>query len=217
MCSGEHVCLAFFCAPGTADHARVPGVHWPTGSRAIPARETTLPVPSLRPIVPETTLPGRMGRRRLSRPVHLGLIACVVASGFAMGCAPSVAPLYRDYKSEAAPDSVNIAIYDGLAAAGWSLADSDIDNVVVTEPRVIRRWGLYHIEVSLEVSRLSGGFVRVFVNPYRVYFTGRRSKTPYLKGSHARSILPPLREAFAARNIHVVGERRPPTDRVAGR
>lgn len=93
-----------------------------------------------------------------------------------------------------------------MTAAGWTLADeSPAANVVTTEPRVVRRFGLYRTEVSIEVSPINTSYVRVFVNPYRVYFTGHRSKMPYLKRSIRNAVFPTLDVAFEAEGLVDIG------------
>lgn len=137
------------------------------------------------------------------------------------GCTPSLAPLYGDFRY-VAPDSAEEAagadrpptellveeIREGVLEAGWTLAESPAPNVIATEPKTVSRWGLYRVEVYIEVSPISGHYVRVLVHPYRVYFTGHRSKMPFLKGSIRRAVFPDLRRAFEPRGIIDVGNAR---------
>jgi hypothetical protein len=93
----------------------------------------------------------------------------------------------------------------GLEQAGWSVADASLPRTVTTEERTLSHWGLYRVEASLEVVPLGSGHVRVMIHPYRAFFTGSRSKMPFLKRSLQRSILPDLNEAFAAEGLQVAG------------
>lgn len=142
------------------------------------------------------------------------------------GCSPKLSPLYRDYEvmhdpvgSEAMPagsDAESPApaedraatfqdIRAGLEASGWTVIDGVTDNVLATEPRKFREWGVYSIEVDLEVAPVGGNYVRLLVHPYRIYFTGAKRKIPYLRGSLARSVLKDLHGAFEEQGLHHIG------------
>jgi len=126
------------------------------------------------------------------------------------GCSPKLSPLYRDYElgtedQEAVDDDVFERIERGLQSAGWTLVDGITENVVATESRTFRQWGLYSIEVDLEIAPVGGDYVRLFVHPYRIYFTGSRSKIPYLRGSLARSVLKDLHAAFEEEGLIHIG------------
>ena len=113
------------------------------------------------------------------------------------GCAPSLSPLYRDYEDEkSAGDDVYARIERALQNADWELAEATTDNVVATRPRTIRSWGIYSVEVELEVVPLAGDHVRVFVNPYRHFFQGTRRKVAYVRTSWARSAVKDLTETL---------------------
>ncbi|MFT5514155.1 MAG: hypothetical protein ACI80V_000261 [Rhodothermales bacterium] len=112
------------------------------------------------------------------------------------GCAPALSPLYRDYEDENGGDEVYSRIERALESSGWTVVDGVTSNVVATEPRTFRSWGLYSVEVQLEVAPLAGDHVRVFVNPYRRFFQGTRRKVPYMRKSWARSSIRKLSEAF---------------------
>ena len=115
-------------------------------------------------------------------------------------CAPSISALYRDYayedETEPGPSKEQSALRDALEAAGWTVIPGPSNNVLATEPRTFRRWGIYRTEVELEVAPVAGPYVRVLVHPYRHFFTGGRSKIPYLRGGLARAVLGPLTVAL---------------------
>lgn len=125
------------------------------------------------------------------------------------GCSPRLSPLYRDYEVSSESDLSDEDVFEridrALAAAGWTSTEGVTANVMATESRRFRRWGLYKIVVDLEVAPIGGDYVRLFIHPYRVYFTGTRSKIPYLRGSLARSVLKDLHEAFEEEGLDFIG------------
>ncbi len=143
------------------------------------------------------------------------------------GCAPSFSPLYRDYdigpvetgqvraeRAQADPSTASLSragdeVYDrirtALAEAGWTEAEAAAPNVISTESRTYRDWGLYRVLVSLDVVPIGGQHVRVLFHPVRRYFTGGRSKIPYLDGGMRRDLLPALNEAFKAQGLRPIG------------
>ncbi|MDA0378140.1 MAG: hypothetical protein O2899_01500 [Bacteroidetes bacterium] len=129
------------------------------------------------------------------------------------GCSPRLSPLYRDYEvTAAAPagaDEERAVILDtireGLEDAGWTVKDAVTDNVVATESRAFRQWGVYAIEVDLEVAPVGGDYVRLLVHPYRIYFTGAKRKIPYLRASLARSVLKELHASMEERGLKHIG------------
>ncbi len=130
------------------------------------------------------------------------LILLVVASG----CAPSLSPLYRDYSVETdSGNDVFARIERALVAADWTVTEGITDNVVATEPRQFRSWGIYSVEIELEVVPLAGDHVRVFVNPYRHFYQGTRRKVPYLRKSWARSALKDLSNALESEGLAYEG------------
>ena len=148
------------------------------------------------------------------RVKRISLIAALVI--LLTGCSPRLSPLYRDYEVdvEAAAADMESAdeqaavidrIKEGLREAGWTIGESVTPNVVAAEPRQFREWGLYSIEVELEVAPVGGNYVRLFVHPYRIYFTGAKRKIPYLRGSLARSVLKDLHESFEAQGLEHIG------------
>lgn len=151
---------------------------------------------------------------RVRRVLPILALAVVAAS-----CAPAISPLYRDYAydghDEPAAAVEQSGLRDALMAAGWTVIPGPSGNVLATEPRTYRRWGLYRTEVELEVAPVAGPYVRVLIHPYRRFFTGGRSKIPYLKRGLARAVLGPLTDALGEAGLIYVGtaEQR---DRAAG-
>ncbi len=145
----------------------------------------------------------------------LRVVSLIAVLVLLSGCSPRLSPLYRDYEvtaDEAAAENVvddhtevMERIRMGLESAGWELGDAITSNVVAAESRKFREWGLYSIEVNLEVAPVGGNYVRLFVHPYRVYFTGAKRKIPYLRGSLARSVLKDLHEAFEEQGLEHIG------------
>jgi hypothetical protein len=114
--------------------------------------------------------------------------------------------LYRDYSVEADADNEVLArIERALVASDWTVTDGITDNVVATEPRAFRSWGLYSVEIELEVVPMAGNHVRVFVNPYRHFYQGTRRKVPYLRKSWARSALKDLSDALESEGLAYEG------------
>lgn len=145
---------------------------------------------------------------RMTARLFIILTILVLAS---TGCSPTLSPLYRDYDRPAgAPTAADDENFEGSVArslrmADWEVIDSDLPNVVVTAPRTFKRWWLYRVEASLEVAPLSHTHARVLVHPYRVYFTGRRSKIPFFRRSLQRAILKDLNAALATEGITALG------------
>lgn len=128
------------------------------------------------------------------------------ALAFALtGCAPSISPLYRDYDVRANGEDVRQRIREALAATRWEVVETDTPHVISTDTVTVRRWGLYSVEVTLEVAPIGDDYVRVFIHPYRHYFTGTRRKMRYFKRRLRRSILPELQEAFAGQGLIAIG------------
>ena len=143
-------------------------------------------------------------------------ITVLVAAVVLVGCAPSLSPLYRDYEDErSAGDDATARIERALAAADWELAEAAVDNVIATEPRTIRSWGIYSVEVELEVTPLAGDHVRILVHPYRHFFQGTRRKVPYLRRGWYNSAVRDLTEALEAEGLAYRGTAQQ-RDRLAG-
>ncbi|MDX1741783.1 MAG: hypothetical protein R3178_10835 [Rhodothermales bacterium] len=122
------------------------------------------------------------------------------------GCAPSISPLYRDYDlREETGGDIRERIQAALADTRWRAVSAPTPHVVATDTVTLQRWGLYRVEVSLEVAPVGDRYVRVFVHPYRRYFTGARRKIPYFKRRLRRSILPELARAFEAQGLYAIG------------
>jgi len=123
-------------------------------------------------------------------------------------CAPSLAPLFRDFEFKGEPEkpeAVRSGIETALRDAGWQLASPSASNVVTTKMRSFNNWGLYKVEAPLEVAPISDKYVRVFVHPYRKYITGGRGKIPFMKGSVRRAILPDLTKALEVQGLVPIG------------
>ena len=138
------------------------------------------------------------------RPI-LGLASTAAVVLLVSACTPSLYPLYRDYEVQADTGSVEARIEQSLAAAGWYEVPPPADNVIATNERTVRRWGVYDVVVSLEILPLGGGYVRILVHPYRQYLWGTRSKVPYLNGTIRRSVLRDVDAAMAANKLVAVG------------
>lgn len=117
--------------------------------------------------------------------------------------------MYRDYDvtsgADAPDDELRQRIERGLEAASWTLVDGATDNVVATAPRTFRRWFIYDVEVEMEILPMGGDYVRMLINPYRVFFTGKRRQIPYMRRSLARSAFRDLNKAFEEEGLVLVG------------
>jgi hypothetical protein len=125
-----------------------------------------------------------------------------------VGCTPRLSPLYRDFSlggSGTGSAATQDRIVSALEKAGWTVIEGVTANVVATQPRKFRSWGIYSMEVELEVARVGNGHVRVFIHPYRHYFTGSRGKQPYLRSGLAKSVMKTLQDPFAAEGLTFVG------------
>lgn len=154
-------------------------------------------------------MPGTRQHRVSRSRAHAALRVSLVLMTFILAaCSPSLAPLYRDYEVEPAglPEST---LYENIEAAleesAWELAPASAPNVIATESRQINNWGLYKVIVSLEVVPVGGDYVRVYIHPYRKFFTGSRSKIPFLRAKLRRSVLTDLNAALEAQGLHVIG------------
>ncbi|HAY36655.1 MAG: hypothetical protein P8H65_09965 [Rhodothermales bacterium] len=125
------------------------------------------------------------------------------------GCSPKLSPLYRDYEVTADASHSQADVLDrierGLLEAGWNPIAGPTGNVIATEMRRFRQWGLYSVEVELEVAPVGGEYVRLLVHPFRIYFTGAKSKVPYLRGSLARAVLKDLHATFETEGLSFIG------------
>lgn len=124
------------------------------------------------------------------------------------GCSPKISPLYRDYEigeQNLSKADVHSRIQTALENAGWTVEDGATANVIATDRRRFRTWGIYSIEVNLEVAPIGDDHVRIFINPYRHYFTGSRRKIPYLRKGLAGSIMKELQPAFKEQGFVFAG------------
>lgn len=143
------------------------------------------------------------------------MLSVLLASGMLAACAPRLAPLYQDYEirpgsgaetgAEAHEPVAEERIRRAFEEAGWTIRASETPNLIATEERTTSHWGLYEVRVQLEATRVGDEHVRLFIHPYRRYFTGGRSKIPYLRGRLRGQILPELSEAFEKHGIQVIG------------
>ena len=120
-------------------------------------------------------------------------------------CAPSLSPLYRDYEVQQAEEPVAERIEAALVEAGWQVVPASAPNALATDERKVRSWGLYSVLVSLEAVPVGEHYVRLYLHPYRKYFTGNRSKIPYLDKGLQRALLRDLYEAFHNQGLLAVG------------
>ena len=142
----------------------------------------------------------------ISAGVRAVALATVIM--IAVGCTPRLSPLYRDFSIEKpVPNDQDLRgqIGEALDEAGWTVIDGVTSNIVATESRKFHTWVVYRMEVELEVAPVGKGYVRVFIHPYRRYFTGSRGKMPYLKKGFANSIMETLEEPFASRGLKFAG------------
>lgn len=134
-------------------------------------------------------------------------ILCVVGTVVILaGCAPALTPLYRDYEEKPRSEGATLErIERALQASKWTVEEGVTANTLATEPRTFRSWGLYSVEVELEVVPLADDHVRVLVHPYRKFFQGTRRKVPYLRRSLARTALKELNSAMEAEGLALEG------------
>ena len=141
-------------------------------------------------------------------------------------CAPPTAPLYHDYeqapelvrqRGEAPSEEDMARLASALEEAGWTVKRSDLPGVVATEPRTVRRWGLYRIDVSLEAAPVGERHVRIFVHPFRRFITGGRSKLFAMDRGLRRTLLPPLDSAFVNYGFEPLGSVRQREERALPR
>ena len=120
-------------------------------------------------------------------------------------CSPALYPPYRDYAIRSNPKVLEFRIEDAMVTAGWTRVPGVVHNVIATNERQVRHWGIYSVVVSMEAIPMGGGYVRVLVHPYRQYVWGTRSKIAFLNGTIRRSVLRDLDSAMAAESLIAVG------------
>ena len=136
----------------------------------------------------------------------MGAVALLAVLALAISaCSPALSPLYRDYQVPDGGPGFDERITAALEEAGWDTVGVDTPNAITTKVRTLSHWGIYRVIASLEVTPLGSDHVRVFVHPYRRYFTGGRGKIPYLTRSIRSKFLPALNEAFEEQGLVVVG------------
>ncbi len=131
-----------------------------------------------------------------------GLVTCI---GVLSACSPALHPLYRDYKVAPHTDVVEARIERALASSGWHSVPGPAPNVIATNERRVRSWGVYSVVVSLEAVPVGDGYVRLLVHPYRHYIWGTRSKVPFLNSTIRRSVLRDFDAAMAAQELIAAG------------
>ena len=135
----------------------------------------------------------------------------------ASGCAPSIAPIYRDYRippeAQATPEAsgemttgeidpeLEARLLAALEEAGWSVAASDVSTVLSTDVRPISTGAFSRVEASLDLAPLNGRFVRVYVHAVRRNVLGGRSKLPYLSRGLRERALAEITASLAARGL----------------
>lgn len=155
------------------------------------------------------------------------------ASILLSACAPSLAPLYRDYdrppadtllalvvseavdppgESSGIPSdegavarTVSERIIAALNEAGWDTTATDLPHAIATKERVLRRWGLYRITVYMEVAPLGRNHVRIYIHPFRKYIFGKARKIQYLTRRVRSRFMPELDKAFAEHGLKPAG------------
>ena len=142
------------------------------------------------------------------RPLLFSLVLLTLT-----GCTPSITPLYRDFEPQerslvAARDSIRLDVQEALTASGWALAAPSVEGFITTEERILGERLLYQVVASLDVAFVGDRAIRVYVQPYRRYVTGGRSKLGFLSGSVEREILSELRDALKDKGIVALGTAR---------
>ena len=97
--------------------------------------------------------------------------------------------------------SLEARLREALAEAGWEETEPDAPNVISTEPRRVDTSVFSHVDASLDLAPLGGGFVRVYVHAIRRNVFGSRSKMPYLSPGLRRAALEDITEALASRGL----------------
>ncbi len=138
-------------------------------------------------------------------PDRLLLLGSALLAVTLTACAPTLAPLYNDYEIQTEAGDVEQRITRALEAAGWAPTPADAPNAIATEERKLSNWVLYDVMVSLEAVPIGEDYVRLYVHPYRRYFTGSRSKIPFLKKGLRRAVLKELDPALEQQGLVAIG------------
>ena len=142
----------------------------------------------------------------MTRPLRsLSFVIAGLLAFSLSACSPSLSPLYRDYEVQTVDRPTAERIEEALAEAGWQSIPASAPNAIATQERKVRQWGLYSVVVSLEAVPVGEDYVRLYLHPYRKYFTGNRSKIPYLKKSLRRALLKDLNAAFETQGLVAIG------------
>ena len=137
------------------------------------------------------------------------LAPTLVLAALAAGCAPRLAPLYRDYAVPGATagrrdtDSTLVRAAAAFTAAGWSPADAPA-GTLATAPRDGTDWGLYRMKLSLVAYPLGAGHVRVRFEPVRDLIGRDRTHVPYLPSGLRSRFTGDLDRAMQAQGLKLV-------------
>ena len=126
----------------------------------------------------------------------------IVLTLLVVGCAPRLAPTYRDYVASAeAPADRTATVREAATEAGWTVTESGVRSVVSTAPMRISTGVFSRVDASLDLAPLDGRYVRVYVHAVRRSVFGTRSKLPALSRSLRDRALGDLTRALAARGL----------------
>lgn len=157
---------------------------------------------------PGTHIERIMERRSTFLTRWTSRLTLLLIATVSLGCSPRLSPLYRDFSIDESTQ-YEYDIYERLTLAmeeaGWSVIEGVTSNIVATEGRDFNSWGIYTMEVELEASPVGNGYVRLFIHPYRRYFTGTRGKMPYLKRGLAKAALSTLETPFETYGLKFAG------------
>lgn len=136
------------------------------------------------------------------KDVRLPFVFLLLVALFFSGCAPSLSPLYRDFAVPASDSlKADARIAAALKDAGWEVASMSTPNTITTQERTISHWGIYRVDVSLEIVPVGPTHVRVLFHPYRKFFTGNRSKIPYMAKRLQRRTMPQVARALQSHGL----------------
>lgn len=137
-------------------------------------------------------------------PLRVLLVVLVI---FLAGCAPGVAPLYRDFSAPQVERGDLLGrIRVALTEAGWHEGEPFAADVITTEPRTLQQWGLYRVDMRIDVVPVGDRHVRVIFHPYRHFVTRSRGKISYLTRRLERAVLPDLSEALERQGVELLGD-----------
>lgn len=142
--------------------------------------------------------------QHLTRTLHFYFVLTLVTLSLS-ACAPTTSPLYRDFEVTAQDEEIQARLATALQDAGWNLTESSAPNALTTEERTVNAWGMYKVVAYLEAIPMGGSYVRVYVHPFRIYFTGNRSKIPFMNSSLQREILKDIYASFDQQGLIAIG------------